>query len=159
MRLPNEEEAAAFAIMLKAGLPPEDAIVYFYDGNDPTEMLEMLRKWRSCKAVRGATLKLMRKPWQNLSLEERISYALDQHYSQLAYLLFSSHFGSLVGVDIQKANTARVALEAKLAGTAGKLDALSQFAEDIRTGKLKLGSAGKDRPASPDDPLSGGLPN
>jgi hypothetical protein len=74
-----------------------------------------------------------------MTLEEKIKTATDNHYAQLAYFLFSHNYSDLGTTDKAKADTARQALEAKLAGTAGKGDALSQFFSDINSGKIKLG--------------------
>lgn len=135
---PSDEQARAFAVMLSAGLPAEQAILYFTDTQDPAQVSEMLRVWTRSRKVQAAQALLMGKSWQEMSLEERIKYALDQHYSALAYLLYSTNYNSVGPQDKAKLDTARVALEQKLAGTAGKGDALSQFFEDFRAGKLKL---------------------
>jgi hypothetical protein len=55
-----------------------------------------------------------------------------------SYMLFSNNYIEANSTDKQKLDTARGAIESKLAGTAGKLDALSQFYDDINSGKLKL---------------------
>jgi hypothetical protein len=75
-----------------------------------------------------------------MSLEDRMRTALDQHYNSLAYFLYSHNYTEANSSDKPKIDTARQAIEAKLAGQAGKLDALSQFFDDISTGKVKLPS-------------------
>src|SRR5687767_14345913 len=127
-----------YAIMVQAGLPPSEAIGYFAETNEPAELAAMLISWQKSRAVQKATALLMKKPWQDMTLDERIRLALDHTYSQMAYLLFSKHYGEVGQVDKGKLDTARQALEAKLAGTAGKGDALSQFFADIKEGKLIL---------------------
>jgi hypothetical protein len=67
-----------------------------------------------------------------MSLDEMCRYALDRHYSQLAYLLHSEHYGEADQPRKAKLDTARSALEAKLAGMAGKTNALEQFLMDMR---------------------------
>lgn len=136
--LPTEEQAIQFAVMLQAGLPAADAIAYFTDSADPLELAHMLEAWRRSRAVKRAMLSLMGKPWQGMSLDERIRYALDIHYAQLAYLLYSSNYAEVGSNDKSKLDTARVALEQKLAGLAGKGDALSEFFADLKSGKVKL---------------------
>jgi hypothetical protein len=81
---------------------------------------------------------LMKKAWQEMTLSEKMETALDIHYSGLAYFLFSHNYGDLGAADKAKADTARTALEQKLAGVAGRGDALSRFFDDINSGKVKL---------------------
>lgn len=135
---PTEEAAGQFAVMIHAGLPPGEAIRYFIGTEDPKVLAEAQRKWQRSRAVGKALAKLMTKPWTGMSLEERCRYALDQHYSQLAYLLYSTHYAEATAGDKQKLDTARTALEAKMAGTAGKGDAMSQFWDDLRAGRISL---------------------
>lgn len=139
MMLPDDSQALAFAVMLQAGLPASEAILYFTeDISDPNELAAILKKWQSSGKVRKAMLSLMRKPWHEMSLDERIRYALDLHYSSLAHFLFSHNYSEIGAADKAKADTARVALEAKLAGMSGKTDALTRFFDDIASGKLHL---------------------
>lgn len=139
MTAPTDEQALQFCIMLQAGLPVQQAILYFIDGDiDASDLALMIRRWQRSKAVSKAQARLMGKTWQDMTLDERCRYALDQHYSALAYLLFSTHYADVGSTDKAKLDSARSALEAKLAGTAGKGDALSQFMDDFRTGKVKL---------------------
>jgi hypothetical protein len=137
--MPSKDEALQFAIMLQAGLPASEAILYFIQPEDPQELALVLRKWLASAAVKEATKVLLGKSWTEMTLEEKIKTATDNHYAQLAYFLFSHNYSDLGTTDKAKADTARQALEAKLAGTAGKGDALSQFFSDINSGKIKLG--------------------
>jgi hypothetical protein len=137
--MPTKDQAFQFAIMLQAGLPASEAILYFVQPEDPQELAIILRKWIHSAAVKEATSQLLGKSWVNMTLEEKIKTATDNHYAQLAYFLFSHNYSDLGTVDKAKADTARTALEAKMAGVAGKTDALSQFFDDINSGKIKLG--------------------
>lgn len=134
---PSNEQAFQFAIMLQAGLPAEDAILYFTDEVDQELLEEMLRGWLSSKEVKQAILTLQGKPWNEMSLDEKIRTSLDFTYSSMAYFLLTHNYGSLGRDDKAKADSARAALEAKLAGTAGKGDALSEFFADLKADKLK----------------------
>ena len=127
----------SFCIMLQAGLPAEQAILYFTGDEDAGIIAAQLRKWLRCRAVQIAQQTLLGKPWQEMTLEERIDNGLTYHYNSLAYLLFSQNYSSVGPADKAKLDAARQALEAKKAGTAGKTDPLSQFLEDYRGGKLK----------------------
>ena len=139
---PTDEQALQFAIMLQAGLPSSEALLYFIESEDPAELAMLLKRWTRSRAVKRAMASLTRKPWQEMTLEERMKAALDQHYNALAYLLFSNNYIEANSTDKGKLDTARAALESKLAGSAGKLDALSQFYDDINSGKLKLARPG-----------------
>ncbi len=134
----DPDNARQFAIMLQAGLPAREAILYFVESEDPTEQAAQCQRWLRSRLVRSAMADLMRKPWQSMSLDERCRYALDQHYSQLAYLLHSNHYGEAQPADKAKLDTARQAIESKLAGMAGKTDALSQFLLDLKTGTRRV---------------------
>ena len=138
---PSEHEAHSFAVMLQAGLPPSEAILYFTDLDDPGDVAQLLAKWQRSRAVKVAMVRLMGKPWQEMSTEEMIKSGLDFHYRGLAYVLFSHNYAEAGPQDKAKLDSARAALEAKLAGLAGKTDALSRFFDDISTGKLKLQAA------------------
>lgn len=144
---PTREQASQFVILLSAGLPASDAIRYFL-GDEPdggwTEaaIQRFLARWAAHPSVAAAQKRLMGKEWQELSAEERIKYALDKHYAEMAYFLFANNYGSIGGADKVKADTCRGVLETKLAGMAGKLDPLSNFLQDIMAGRVKLGEPG-----------------
>lgn len=135
---PTPDQARQFAIMLQAGLPARDAIRYFAESDDQIQVSQQLQEWQRSREVARAMSNLMGKSWQDMNLDEKINHALDLHYSALAYFLFSNNYSDLEGSDKAKADTARQALEARLAGTAGKGDALSQFFDDINRGRIKL---------------------
>lgn len=139
---PDRDQARAFAIMIRAGLPASEAILYFTDSTDPRELQELLTTWMRSRAVKLALNELQGKAWTDMSLEEQIENALSQHYRGLAYFLHTHHYAEVGEKDKSKLDTARNALESKLAGTAGKGDALTRFFEDIQAGRLKLGVPG-----------------
>lgn len=143
--LPDEDQAYQFAVMLRAGLPASEAILYFIDETDPAVIAVLITKWQRSKAVKKATLALLGKPWQELTTEERMQTALDLHYSQLATFLYMHNYLEVGSAEKAKADTARVAIEARLHGTAGQADPLTKFFEDLRSGRLKL--AGNPLPA------------
>jgi hypothetical protein len=134
---PSKDQAFQFAVMLQAGLPAQDAILYFTDEIDDHVLEVLLREWLSSRAVNAASLSLNGKPWNEMSLDEKIRTSLDLTYSSMAYFLLTHNYGTLGRDDKAKADSARAALEAKLAGTAGKGDALSEFFADLRADKLK----------------------
>jgi hypothetical protein len=136
--LPNDEQAIQFAIMTEAGLPPENAMLYFTDSDDPAEIMMMVGKWRRSKAYQKAVVRLMGKSWQDMSLDEKIKAGLDFQYASLAYLCKTINYATANQAEKAKLDSARTALEAKLAGVAGKSDPLSQFFDDLNSGKIKL---------------------
>lgn len=135
---PTAEQAQQFAIMLNAGLPASDAILYFTDATEPQEIAFTLNEWQKSSQVKKAMLTLMGKPWQDMSLDEQCKHALNVHYAALAYFLYSHNYSEVGPGDKTKLDTARTALEARAAGTAGKGDALSMFFEDLKSGRVKL---------------------
>jgi hypothetical protein len=147
MAKPTADQALQFAIMLRAGLPASDAIVYFTDGSeDAAELTYKLQEWQKSSSVKAAMLTLMGKSWQDMTLDEQISTALNQHYAGLAYYLFSHNYSEVASHDKPKIDTARAALEARQAGTAGRGDALSMFMDDFRAGKFKLTGQAAPKP-------------
>jgi hypothetical protein len=136
--LPSDEQAFQFALMLHHGLPPESAILYFVETEDPKELALLLSKWTTSRKVATAQRQLLGKDWTQMSLDEAIDTALNQHYRSLAFLLWSVNYTSANQGEKAKLDSARTALEAKKAGTAGKVDALSSFYEDVKTGRIKL---------------------
>ena len=139
--LPDDNQAHQFATMLQAGLPASQAILYFIESDDPLEITQAIKKWSNSRAVRRAAAKLMGRDWTAMSTDERAKYALDIHYSQLATLLTSVNYTEANAGEKGKMDSARVALEAKLAGQAGKGDALTSFFDDVRSGRIKLPSS------------------
>lgn len=133
---PTKDQAFQFAIILQAGLPAEDAILYFTDEQDEGVLQEMLQAWLRSRYVKQAIITLQGKPWDRMSLDEKIKTSLDFTYASMAYFLLTHNYGTLGRDDKAKADSARTALEAKLAGTAGKSDALTEFFTDLRAGKL-----------------------
>jgi len=136
---PTKLEAQQFALMVQSGLPQKDVIQYFFpDETDSKVLLGILKEWLQAPTVATATLQLMGKAWQEMTNEERILFAIDKHYNEMATFLYSHNYCELVGNDRQKADICRAALEAKIAGTAGKLGPIESFWHDIKTGKVKL---------------------
>ena len=124
--------------MLKAGLPAEQAILYFTDSKDNDEIAHMLGVWLRCAAVGKAQKRLLGKRWEEMSLDEQCDTALTQGYANLAYFLWAVNYYSADKMQKDKLDTARTALEARKAGTAGKGDALTTFFDDVKAGRIKL---------------------
>lgn len=141
MSNPTDEQALQFCIMLGAGLPASQAILYFVPDTerlDPSDIAAMLVSWQKSRAVNRAQKQLLGKSWQDMTLDERIRHGLDHHYNTLAYLLFSTHYAEVGPTDKGKLDSARAALEAKVAGTSGQSNPLSDFFADLKSGKIKI---------------------
>jgi hypothetical protein len=139
---PTKDQAEQFALMLSVGLPPNEAILYFIpeeDASDPSLVVAYRDRWLSSPQVRAELNRLQGGSWEAMPLQARIQTALDKHYAEKAYFLYSHNYSELSGAELSKAQEARKVLEAKMAGTSGKVDALSQFLDDLRTGKAKVG--------------------
>lgn len=135
---PSKDQALQFVIMLRAGLPAEQAILYFLETDDPLVVSQTLQRWQRSREVSAAQRQLQGKDWQEMSDEEMMQAALGQHYRNLAFLLHSTNYITANQGEKAKLDSARTALEAKLAGTAGKMNALEQFYEDLRKGSVRL---------------------
>lgn len=141
---PSRDEAQQFAVMLHVGLPPTQAILYFLDPElaaDPEIVAKTRAAWLGHPLVQSEYEKQIGGKWETMSLDQRIKVSLDKHYSEKAYFLFAHNFSELSGSDLTKAQEARKVLEAKQAGTAGKLDPLAQFWDDLKANKVKLGGS------------------
>lgn len=133
--LPDEAQALQFCIMLQAGLPAIDALRYFVDSDDPGELAGILRKWRRAATVQRAQAKLQGKSWTEMSLDEKMRAGLEMTYAGLAFVLYNTNYAEAGPAEKVKLDTARQAIEQKLAGTAGAGDPMSRFLADMAAGK------------------------
>lgn len=140
---PSPEQARQFALMLSSGAPSHEAIRYFLP-EDAREIISsssiaaITDKWMRSKLVQKEIVILQGGEWEDLSIGEKLQLAIDKTYVEMAYFLYTRNYVDLDGPSKAKADTCRVALEAKLAGTAGKLNAVEQFWLDVQSGKVKL---------------------
>ena len=157
---PNTEQATQFALFLSVGAPPSEAIRYFIPEEETvsaTYLAVQAEQWLRSKAVQAAVRKIQGgKDWTEMTTSERLQTAIDKHYTEMAYFLYSRNYVDLTGADRAKADTCRASLESKLAGTAGKLSAVEQFWSDVVSGKVKLSKSINETPGLP-SPAS--LPN
>lgn len=134
---PTADQAMQFAMMLMAGMPGADSIRYFFE--DEKDQAAMLDRWMASREVAAAIKKLQNdKDWQQMSLDERVRLAVDKTYNEMAWFLYSRNYSELGGAERAKADICRQALEAKIAGLAGKLDAITRFWDDVRSGRVVL---------------------
>lgn len=143
-RLPNDVEAVDFATIVRSGLPPTHAILYFIPLEDPGEIEKWSHRWMGCRAVNNAMNKLQGKKWQDMTTQERMDIALDLHYNQLSTTLYANNYIIASETDKKKMDSARQAIEAKNAGLAGQQGGLEMFYADLRAGRVKI--AGMKKP-------------
>ena len=138
------EQAEEFARIVLSGVPTHRAARYFLPPHvEAAEVQDASNEFYRQAEVQAALEKLTGGvPWQRMSKDERLSIALDKHYAELAFFLWSNNYSDLDGAGKQKADTCRQALEAKVAGTAGKGNAMERFYEDLLV-QYKRGAIGK----------------
>lgn len=134
----TKELAHQFALILGSGMPHLDAIGYLRPDLEGQDAKVELDRWMRHRVVQTAILELQGGAWQDMPTERKIAFTIDKHYTELAYYLYRNNYNDLDGAARAKADICRQTLEAKLAGMAGKLDALSTFFEDIKSGKVHL---------------------
>ena len=144
--LPKPDEAMELALMLQAGVEPRQALGYFFDSSSEADIA--YAHWLPHRRLQEAFTKLNKGEWQKLSPEERIELALNKHYAEMAYFLWTHHFAELAGKELDKADVCRDVLEKKLAGTAGQTP-LQRFWDDFVKQTKEL----KARPKSTDELL------
>lgn len=130
---PTSEEALQFALMCKNGYPTKAAIQYFYpDELDLGFVSAEHDRWVRSKAIRDA-IKLVQsgQEWAEMEPSAQIQFAITKHYAEMAYFLYANNYAEIEGSKKIKADTCRIALEAHLAGTSGKLTAYEQWLSDI----------------------------
>ena len=139
---PTKEQAYQFAVMLSSGAPAREAIRYFLPEGEEVltsgQVEQIAARWLADKAVQAAIIGLQGTEWEGMTTEEKLRYAVGKTYVEMAYFLYSRNYVELSGPERAKADTCRNTLEAKLAGTAGKLSAVEQFWADVTSGKVKL---------------------
>lgn len=134
------DEAQQFALILASGMPHLDAMGYLRPDLEGQDLKVELDRWMGSAKVQQAIVTLQGGAWQAMPLDRKIEFAIEKHYTELAYFLYRNNYNDLDGSQRAKADICRQTLETKLAGMAGKLDALSQFWADVQSGKVKLQS-------------------
>lgn len=132
-------EAQQFALLLMAGAPVTVACSYLLPrGAGEEDLRDAAECWpRQAEVLEELQVLTGGQPWQMLSKEERLKVALDKHYAEMAFFMWTHNYGELNGADRQKSDICRSALEAKIAGTAGTNNPLEAFyAEIIKQQKL-----------------------
>lgn len=123
---PTADQAIAVASLMFAGIPAIEACGIVAPEIDPVVLPDVARRWEKDPAVRTAVVTL-KGTWLSLSTEERAKVGVEKTYNAMAYFLFCHNYGELETAKRSKADACLKALEAKLAGMAGKGDLLTQF--------------------------------
>jgi hypothetical protein len=128
-------EAEQFAQMVLSGAPVPEVVRYFWEVSLEEEDA---RVYEGAWPVQPEVLSAMERlsggvPWHQLKDEVRLDVSLRKHYNELAYFLWTTNYAECVGSDKMKADTCRAAIEAKVAGMAGKESPLSRFYHDLLT--------------------------
>lgn len=132
---PDQDQALQFCLMLQSGLPASEAIRYFVPEDDPAELGRILLAWKRSSLVQRQWDRLQGKKWTEMSLDERIRVGLDRNRAGMAYILYSINYSEASPSEKAKLDTARGALEAYVAGNAGKGSPLDDFLADMKAGK------------------------
>lgn len=149
---PTQDQAYQFALMLMTGVPASEAVQYFLPDDLVVEAdypLKLAREWAKSKAVAQELVKLQKGEWTALTPQQRIQLALDKHYNEMAYFLYTHNYAEEHNpANKSKADTCRMALEAKLAGMAGKMNELATFWSDLMAGRVKVPQGGRNAVAT-----------
>lgn len=133
---PSVEQAAELAMMITAGMPSVEAIRYFCSDPDAGLVRHVHDAWMKHENVAQAILKLQGKSWHKMSKDERLQWAKDKAYAEMAYYLYSHNYSELTGNELLKYDSCRKAIETKLAGLEGQNDG-QRFWNELLSGKLK----------------------
>lgn len=127
---PTTEQAQLLAQCLEAGMAGEDVIGEILPDLEETIRPELARRWEKDDRVRGARFDL--RAWLAKNGDERIGEALTHAYLVIAHWVRRQTFGVLETAKLAKFFTSVAILERKQAGSAGKVDAVSQFLEQFQ---------------------------
>ncbi len=133
LRVLTADEAVAFAQIVLSGVPVPEAVQYFWtDPLTETELVQYEAAWPRQEAVIAAIDAVAGgAPWHRLTDPQRMGVALTKHYNELAYVLWTTNYAELAGAEKVRADTARTAIEAKLAGMAGRESPLATFYTEL----------------------------
>lgn len=134
----TRSQARDFARMLTAGLPATEAVLYFVAESEELSAEAITRlawTWQRSADVLAAIADLNGGAWVDLPEDRRLAVALDKHFAELAYYLYTTSFTTAAGAELGKLNTARQALRDKLAGGMDEDSPLARFMRDLIEGK------------------------
>jgi hypothetical protein len=126
-------EAQQFAQIVLSGAPVPEAVRYFWpEPLNPEDEAAYCACWPVQPEVLNALQRMTGgEPWHALTDETRLETALTKHYNELAYFLWTTNYTECAGADKVKSDTCRAAIEAKVAGMAGRESPLARFYHDL----------------------------
>src|SRR3970040_607685 len=92
-RTPMPGQAEELVLILQAGVDPKRALAYFFGSIEEVEIA--YANWLGHRVVQEAFARLNKGEWQHLSADERIELALKKHYAQMAFYLWTHHYGQV----------------------------------------------------------------
>ena len=108
-------------MMVLSGVPVGEAVRHFCDAEEEDDRLAgYAERWPVQDEV-----------WHELTDSTRLDVSLKKHYNEMAYFLWSTNYVELEGSAKVKADTCRAAIEAKVAGMAGKESPLAAFYHNL----------------------------
>jgi len=140
---PTRDEAVQFVAMMASGMPALQAIMYFIPSDiaaDTHYAKAMVSVWIRSEDAEEAQKALMGGSWVDFTADEKIRYALEKHYVEAAYFLYTNNYSDLGPADTNKANMCREILEKRLAISEGSQDALSRFYAEVAKAKTSYSS-------------------
>ena len=142
MRTLTQQEAEQFVMMVLSGAPVSEVVRYFWDEPlSDEELLVYEEAWPSQPEVLVVMERMTGGTWHRMSDEKRLDASLAKHYNEMAYFLWTTNYASSAGADKLKADTCRQAIEAKVAGMAGRESPLAQFYHDLLSRYEQQGKA------------------
>ena len=129
----TKREATDLAAMILSGAPITEAVRYFWDEEMPEETLIACEElW----PVQPEVLQALEQqtggvPWHQLTDDQRLDISIRKHYNEMAYFLWTTNYTECDGASKLKSDTCRQAIEAKVAGMAGKESPLASFYHDL----------------------------
>jgi len=133
-RILNKREAEEFASIIVSGAPIAEAVHYFVGEQPVTE--EDLLTYEETWPLQDHVVEALRtmtggEPWNRMTDTQRLDVSLVKHYNEMAYFLWTTNYAECDGGTKMKADTCRQAIEAKVAGMAGRESPLAQFYHDL----------------------------
>jgi|TARA_R110002020_G_scaffold475798_1_gene712471 hypothetical protein len=126
-------EAGEFAAMVLSGAPVPEVVRYFW-GDEVTDeaLVASEEQWPTQAEVLSELERLTGGiPWHQMGDDQRLDASLRKHYNEMAYFLWTTNYAECDGASKMKADTCRSAIEAKVAGMAGKESPLASFYHDL----------------------------
>jgi hypothetical protein len=124
-RTPTLDEARFFAQGLELQVHPEMVLTAIDPSIPEEEIPRLSEKWVGHSYVRAARFDL--REWMAKSGKDRMQAASERAYNGMCWFLMQENIGTLQDAKLAKALKFLEAIEKKVAGTAGTMDAATKF--------------------------------